>query len=215
MPKWGYSIIAEELDPEKTAKASGREIRVSHKAAREVCRTIKGAMLAKAKTYLRDVIEKKKAVPFRRYKKKLGHRRGLVKTFAGRYRQGRRTPAESDVRDIRRSADWLEKCVRRLRAEERSCVAQLSAPPAQTPRDQYDSCHAYVWFRSANRAYCRSYRVVRPHYSLDTELTSCRRTRIYHRLYWLRPFTRCSVGRRRVQLKPAGKKSSSTSPPSE
>ena len=85
MPKWGYSIIEEELDPEKTAKASGREIRVSHKSAREVCRTIKGMMLAKAKAYLRDVIEKRKAVPFRRYKKKVGHRRGLDKTFAGRY----------------------------------------------------------------------------------------------------------------------------------
>ena len=85
MPKWGYSIIKEELDPEKTAKASGREVRVSHKAAREVCRAIKGMMLAKAKTYLRDVLDKKKAVPFRRYKKKLGHRRGMEKTFAGRY----------------------------------------------------------------------------------------------------------------------------------
>ena len=85
MPKWGYSIIAEELDPEKTAKASGREIRVSHKAAREVCKTIKGMMLSNAKTYLRDVADKKKAVPFRRYKKKLGHRHGIEKTFAGRY----------------------------------------------------------------------------------------------------------------------------------
>jgi large subunit ribosomal protein L22 len=85
MPKWGYSIIEEELDPEKTAKASGREIRVSHKAAREVCHTVKGMMLSKAKTYLRDVIDKKKAVPFTRYKKKLGHRGGLDKAFAGRY----------------------------------------------------------------------------------------------------------------------------------
>jgi large subunit ribosomal protein L22 len=85
MPKWGYSIIAEELDPEKTAKASGRELRVSHKAAREVCRAVKGMMLSKAKTYLRDVIDKKKAVPFRRYKKKVGHRTGLDKAFAGRY----------------------------------------------------------------------------------------------------------------------------------
>jgi ribosomal protein L22 len=41
VPKWGYSITEEELDPEKTVKASAREIRVSHKAAREVCRTIK------------------------------------------------------------------------------------------------------------------------------------------------------------------------------
>ena len=85
MPKWGYSILEEELDPEKTAKASGREIRVSHKHAREVCRTIKGMMLNKAKTYLRDVIDKKKPIPFRRHKKKLGHRHGLEKAFAGRY----------------------------------------------------------------------------------------------------------------------------------
>ena len=85
MPKWGYSVIKEELDPEKTAKASGRELRVSHKHSREVCRTIKGMMLTNAKTYLRDVIDKKKAVPFRRYKKKLGHRTGLKQAFAGRY----------------------------------------------------------------------------------------------------------------------------------
>jgi large subunit ribosomal protein L22 len=85
VPKWGYSVIKEELDPEKTAKASGREIRVSHKHAREVCRTIKGMMLTNAKEYLRDVIDKKKAVPFRRYKKKAGHRHGLEKTYAGRY----------------------------------------------------------------------------------------------------------------------------------
>jgi large subunit ribosomal protein L22 len=85
VPKWGYSIIKEELDPEKTAKASGREIRVSHKSAREVCRTIKGMMLTNAKEYLRDVIDKKKAVPFRRYKKKAGHRHGLEKSYAGRY----------------------------------------------------------------------------------------------------------------------------------
>jgi len=85
MPKWGYSIITEELDPEKTVKASGRELRVSHKHAREVCRTIKNMTLTKAKEYLRDVMEKKKAVPFRRYQKKAGHRRGLEKAFAGRY----------------------------------------------------------------------------------------------------------------------------------
>ena len=85
MPKWGYSIIEEELDPEKTAKASGREIRVSHKHAREVCRTIKGMMSNNAKNYLRDVIDKKKPIPFRRHKKKLGHRHGLEKAFAGRY----------------------------------------------------------------------------------------------------------------------------------
>ena len=85
MPKWGYSILTEMLDPEKTAKASGRETRVSHKHAREVCKTVKGMTLTNAKKYLRDVIAKKKPVPFKRYNKKLGHRHGLEKSFAGRY----------------------------------------------------------------------------------------------------------------------------------
>ncbi len=85
MPKWGYSITESELDPEKTAKASAREIRVSHKAAREICRTIKGMMLSKAKEYLKDVFDKKKPVPYKRFTKKLGHRHGLDKSYVGKY----------------------------------------------------------------------------------------------------------------------------------
>lgn len=84
VPKWGYSIV-EELDPEKTVKASAREVRVSHKSAYEVCRTIRGMMLTQAKQYLRDVTVKKRPVPFRRFRKKAGHRHGLNKAFAGRY----------------------------------------------------------------------------------------------------------------------------------
>jgi len=85
LPKWGYSITKEELDPEKTVKASGRDVRVSHKLSREVCTAVKGMMLTQAKQYLRDVIDKKKAVPIRRYNKKAAHRRGLQRAFAGRY----------------------------------------------------------------------------------------------------------------------------------
>src|SRR4030066_1487184 len=87
MPKWGYSVIPETLDPEKTAKASGREVKVTHKQAREVCKAVKGMTLTNAKQYLRDVMDKKKAVPFTRYNKKAGHRHGLTKSFAGRYPQ--------------------------------------------------------------------------------------------------------------------------------
>jgi len=85
VPKWGYSIAEEELDPEKTVRASGRELRVSPKHAREVCRTIRGMTLTQAKQYLKDVMDKKRAVPFRRFKKKLGHRHGLEKAYAGKY----------------------------------------------------------------------------------------------------------------------------------
>jgi large subunit ribosomal protein L22 len=83
MPEWGYSIT--NLDPERTVKASGRELRVSRKAAREVCETIKGMRLDHAKIYLSKVIMKKQPVPFSRYNKKVGHRHGLQNEYAARY----------------------------------------------------------------------------------------------------------------------------------
>jgi large subunit ribosomal protein L22 len=83
VPKWGYSVI--DLDPDTTVKASGRDLRVSPKAAREVCTAIRGMKLDEAKEFLEQVRQKKKAVPFRRHKKKLPHRRGLQKVAAGRY----------------------------------------------------------------------------------------------------------------------------------
>ena len=100
MPKWGYSIIEEMLNPEKTAKASGRELKVSHKAAREICKAIKGRMLNEAKEYLRDVMAKRKAIPYNRYNKKLPHRHGLVNSFCGRYP----VKASEEILDVLRSA---------------------------------------------------------------------------------------------------------------
>ncbi|MEM1515411.1 MAG: 50S ribosomal protein L22 [Candidatus Bathyarchaeia archaeon] len=81
MPEWGYSLAV--YDPTTMVRASGRELRVSPKAAREICAAIKGMMLEEAKNFLRKVIVKEVAVPYRRYKKKIPHRRGL--DGAGRY----------------------------------------------------------------------------------------------------------------------------------
>jgi large subunit ribosomal protein L22 len=85
MPKWGYSIIEEMLNVDKTAKASGRELKVSHKAAREVCKALKGMDLNLAKDYLRDVMVKKKPIPYTRYTKKLGHKGGMEHRCVGRF----------------------------------------------------------------------------------------------------------------------------------
>jgi len=83
MPRWGYSVGW--VDPERTAKASGRELRISPKHAREICKTIKGMMLEDAKKFLEDVIAMRRPVPFRRYKKKVPHRRGLQGFCTGRF----------------------------------------------------------------------------------------------------------------------------------
>ncbi len=83
LPKWGYSMIG--LDPETTVKASGRELRVSPKAAVEVCTAIKGMKLDNAKTFLEQVQKKKRAVPYRKHRKTLPHRKNLQMIAAGRY----------------------------------------------------------------------------------------------------------------------------------
>ncbi len=83
MPKFGYSIYG--LDPAKTAKASGRDVEISPKAAREVCRAIKGMKLDEAKEFLENVTAKKKPVPYFRYKKQVPHRHGLEGWYAGKY----------------------------------------------------------------------------------------------------------------------------------
>lgn len=83
VPKWGYTAI--DLDPDTTAKASGRELRVSRKAAKEVCTVIKGMNLDEAKVYLEQVRQKKKAVPYRKHRKTLPHRKGLNIIATGRY----------------------------------------------------------------------------------------------------------------------------------
>ena len=75
------------LDPDRTAVGVGRDMRISPKHAREICGAIKGRYLEDAQAYLDEVIAKKQAVPFKRHKKKVGHRRSLsgTKWAIGRY----------------------------------------------------------------------------------------------------------------------------------
>ncbi len=71
-------------DPEVHAAARGHELNVSPKAAREVCRVLKGMELERAKSYLERVVEKRQAVPFKRHDGKVGHRKGKG-ISSGRY----------------------------------------------------------------------------------------------------------------------------------
>ncbi len=89
MPNWGYSFTEEKYDADRLAKASGRDIRIKPKHAREICAVIKGMKVEQAKSYLEKVISLKQSVPFRRHKKKVAHRHDLkqFKWYAGRYPQ--------------------------------------------------------------------------------------------------------------------------------
>jgi large subunit ribosomal protein L22 len=89
VPNWGYSFVEQDYNKERLAKASGRDLRIKPKHAREICAVLKGMQVERAKGYLEKVIQLKQAVPFRRHKKKLGHRKDLkqFKWYAGRYPQ--------------------------------------------------------------------------------------------------------------------------------
>ncbi len=71
------------------AKASGRDLRIKPKHAREICAVLKGMKVDQAKTFLEKVIKLEQSVPFRRYKKKVAHKKDLkqFKWYAGRYPQ--------------------------------------------------------------------------------------------------------------------------------
>ncbi|MBD3228870.1 MAG: 50S ribosomal protein L22 [Candidatus Lokiarchaeota archaeon] len=85
MGKHKYAITG--LDPDRTAKAVGRDVDASPKQVREICNVIRGMSLEKAKNFLYDVVDKKTAVPFKRHNKKQAHRKGMdrFKWDAGRY----------------------------------------------------------------------------------------------------------------------------------
>jgi large subunit ribosomal protein L22 len=80
----GYSRIVDEEHEAKTARVFGKNLRISPKHAVEIARALKGLTVEAAKDYLEMVQQKKRAVPFRRHKKKVGHKR-LQKWYAGRY----------------------------------------------------------------------------------------------------------------------------------
>jgi len=82
-----YKISVYGLDVDRTAIATGRNLRISPKHAREICRELKGKYLETAQEYLEQVISLKKSIPFRRHKKKMPHRSDLKNWPAGRYPQ--------------------------------------------------------------------------------------------------------------------------------
>jgi len=83
MPNWAYSV--KEIDPERSVRCSGRELRISPKAATEICQTIKGMRIEEAKKLLEAVAAKKRPIAYRRYKTKVPHKRLSERWHAGRY----------------------------------------------------------------------------------------------------------------------------------
>ena len=84
MVKFGYAF--QNYDSTKHVRAALREKQISHKHAREIAVHIKGMSIEKARDYLQAVVNKERAVPFRRYKEQVGHKSDPG-VMSGRYPQ--------------------------------------------------------------------------------------------------------------------------------
>ena len=71
-----YRYAAQNVDPETTAKAVGRDIPVKPKFAVNVMRAIRGRAVPKAKRFLEDVIALERPVQFVFHNRNVKHRRG-------------------------------------------------------------------------------------------------------------------------------------------
>ncbi|ANF22824.1 50S ribosomal protein L22 [Thermococcus piezophilus] len=84
MSRGRFSYSFQNFDPERMARASGRDLRISPKHSVELLREIRGMMLNDALRYLDDVIALKRPVPMRSFNDSQGHKPG--KGFGpGRY----------------------------------------------------------------------------------------------------------------------------------
>jgi large subunit ribosomal protein L22 len=71
----GYTFQGKGTD--EFARARAIELPISPKKTYEVMNAIRGLPLERAKSLLEDVIEEKRAIPFRRYNQEVAHKRGI------------------------------------------------------------------------------------------------------------------------------------------
>ncbi len=81
-----FNYAFQNYDTTRHVRAAVREKQISHKHAREIAVQIKGLSIEKARDYLQSVVNKQRAVPFRRYKNQVGHRSDPG-VMSGRYPQ--------------------------------------------------------------------------------------------------------------------------------
>ena len=73
------------IEGENVARAKANELPISPKHSIEIARFIKNMTTTEARAYLADVVELKKAIPFKRFNRNVAHKRGLDRWAAGRY----------------------------------------------------------------------------------------------------------------------------------
>ena len=70
----GYTV---QTDPTTTSRAIGKDLQISPKKAREVCKMLKGKDVELALEYLDEVINLERPVPYKRHNKYVAPKKGI------------------------------------------------------------------------------------------------------------------------------------------
>ncbi len=73
------------MEGDNIARAKANELPISPKHAIEIADFIKNKTTKEAIAYLEDVVDLKKAIPFKKFNRNVAHKRGLDKWDAGRF----------------------------------------------------------------------------------------------------------------------------------
>ena len=71
--RYGYAYKAQANE----AKAVGRGLPISYKSSVEVCRSLRGKDIERAKRILDDAIDLRQAIPFKRYYEEIAHNKNV------------------------------------------------------------------------------------------------------------------------------------------
>ena len=102
------------FDNTKHVHAALREKAISHKHAREIAVTINGMSVEKARDYLLNEIQLKVCVPFKRYKKAVGHKSDPG-VMSGRYPQKAATEILKLLDNLESNAEYKGMDLDRLK----------------------------------------------------------------------------------------------------
>jgi len=96
----GYTATS---NPDTSARAIGKEMPISPKFTREICGMVRGMKVDKAIDTLESVIALEKAVPLKRYNKRVSHKQG---TGPGRYPQKAATAVLNVIKSASSNAEY-------------------------------------------------------------------------------------------------------------
>ena len=104
MARTNYSL---KMDGDKVARAKANELPCSPKHAIEIAKFIRGKNTKQAIAYLEDVVDLKKAIPYKKFNRNVAHKRGLDKWDAGRYPVKASTSYLKLLRSVEKNAEYI------------------------------------------------------------------------------------------------------------